>query len=98
MAKIEIKQLNDQQKKALQIPETPKRQGPWSVWECEPSTFDWHYDTVEQAYVYQGRVKVKTAHQEVEIKAGDFVTFPKNLDCTWEVKERIRKVYKFNNI
>ena len=95
MGEIKIEQLNDQQKKDLQIPDAPQRQGPWSVWECEPSTFDWHYDQVEKAYVYEGKVKVKTAQEEIEIKAGDFVTFPKDLDCTWEVNETIRKVYKF---
>ena len=95
MSKITIEQLNDQQKKELDIPDSPKQQGAWSVWTCQPSTFDWHYDDVEKAYVYEGKVKVKTAEQEVEIKAGDFVTFPADLDCTWEVIEEIKKVYKF---
>lgn len=95
MAKIRIEKLTDQQKKALQIPDSPQSQGPWSVWECEPSTFDWHYDDVEKAYVYEGQVKVQTAEETVAIKAGDFVTFPKGLDCTWDVQEKVRKVYAF---
>ena len=95
MSKITVAQLNDEQKKDLQIPDRPAGAGPWAVWECEPSTFDWHYDAVEKAYVYEGKVKVKTSDQEVEIKAGDFVTFPKDLDCTWTISEKIKKVYKF---
>lgn len=95
MSKIKIEKLNDQQKKTLNIPEAPRRQGPWSVWECAPSQFDWHYDQTEKAYLYEGKVKVKTPSEEVEIKAGDFVTFPKDLGCSWNVIEKVRKVYKF---
>jgi len=67
----------------------------WSTWECEPSTFDWEYDSDETAYVLEGKVKVKTSEEEVEIKKGDLVTFPKGLKCTWNVGEKIRKVYTF---
>lgn len=67
----------------------------WSPWECEPSTFDWEYDSDETAYVFSGKVKVKTPEEEVEINAGDLVTFPKGLKCTWNVIEKIRKVYTF---
>ncbi|HAG51262.1 MAG TPA: cupin, partial [Deltaproteobacteria bacterium] len=34
--------------------------------------------------------------EEVEIKKGDLVTFPKGLKCKWNVIERIRKAYIFN--
>ncbi len=68
----------------------------WSPWECEPSKFEWKYDSDETAYVYEGRVKVKTASGEVEINKGDLVTFPKGLQCTWNVIEKIRKVYRFS--
>jgi elongation factor G len=30
-----------------------------------------------------------------EIKAGDLVTFPQGLKCTWQVKKAVRKHYKF---
>jgi len=67
----------------------------WSPWECEPSTFDWEYDMDERAYVLEGKVKVKTSTGEVEINKGDLVLFPKGLKCTWNVIEKIRKVYIF---
>ena len=95
MGKIKVEKLSEQQKKTLNIPKSPQQQGPWLVWECPPSLFDWHYDQTERAYLYEGKVKVKTPTEEVEIKAGDFVTFPKGLGCSWEVLERVRKVYKF---
>jgi len=47
----------------------------------------------ETAYVYEGKVKVKTAKEEVEINKGDLVTFPAGLDCNWKVIETIKKVY-----
>ena len=67
----------------------------WSPWSCEASTFDWTYGTKETAYIKEGHVVVHTADGEVEITAGDLVEFPAGLECTWEVKKAIRKVYKF---
>ncbi len=67
----------------------------WSTWECEKSTFDWTYSDQETAYVFEGKVKVKTDTQEVSFGAGDLVIFPKGLSCTWTVEQPIRKVYKF---
>jgi len=67
----------------------------WSPWECDISKFDWGYDTDEICYILEGKVKVKTPEEEVEINKGDLVTFPKGLKCTWDVLERIRKVYTF---
>jgi len=33
--------------------------------------------------------------RRVELGAGDLVTFPVGLSCTWEVKEPVRKRYNF---
>jgi uncharacterized protein len=69
----------------------------WSPWECEPSTFDWSYDTNETAYVLDGLVTVTCPDgQKVEIGPGDLVRFPRGLSCTWEVKQKIRKVFRFD--
>lgn len=67
----------------------------WDSWGCEPSTFDWSYDSDETAYVFEGKVIVKTSSEEVEIKGGTLVQFPKGMKCTWNVIEPIRKVYTF---
>jgi uncharacterized cupin superfamily protein len=95
MKKIKVERLTQYQKEDLKIPDAPKKGGPWAVWECGPSAFHWHYDDTELAYIYEGRVKVITDKEHVDLKAGDFVTFPKGLDCRWEVFEKVRKVYKF---
>jgi uncharacterized cupin superfamily protein len=88
MSKIKIEKPTEQRLKELNIKS-------WSPWECEPSTFDWQYDCDESAYVLEGKVKVKTSEEEVEIKKGDLVYFPKGLKCQWHVIEKIRKVYTF---
>lgn len=67
----------------------------WNSWGCETSTFDWEYDEDETAYVFEGHVIIKTKEEEVEIKGGQLVQFPKGMKCTWEVKKPIRKVYTF---
>jgi uncharacterized cupin superfamily protein len=69
----------------------------WSPWECDPSTFDWSYDTNETAYVLAGQVTVTCPDgQKVDLGPGDLVRFPRGLSCTWEVKQKIRKVYRFD--
>ena len=67
----------------------------WPIWTKEPSAFEWHYDEPETCYFLEGDVVVKTGAGEVRIGKGDLVTFPKGLDCTWEVKQAVRKHYRF---
>ncbi len=67
----------------------------WPIWEKEPSTFDWYYDTTEQCYILDGEVIVHTDEGDYHIKAGDFVTFEKGLSCRWEILKTIRKHYNF---
>ncbi|MHA1785628.1 MAG: cupin domain-containing protein [Candidatus Helarchaeota archaeon] len=68
----------------------------WSVWDCDPSEFDWEYDTDEIAYIIEGEVDVTNEEGKVTtIKAGDLVTFPKGMKCTWNVKKKLHKVYSF---
>jgi len=88
MAEIKVEKLSEEKLKALGVDE-------WSPWECEPSTFDWEYDDKETCYVLEGKVRVQTPDGEVEFGKGDLVIFPKGLKCTWNVIEKIRKVYKF---
>lgn len=68
----------------------------WSTWEKEASTFPWEYNQQETCLILEGRAVAKTAEGDVEFGAGDYVVFPKGLKCTWEIKEKIRKHYKFD--
>ncbi len=67
----------------------------WPIWEKEVSRFDWHYDSIEECYLLEGKVVVETDDGTVEFGKGDFVTFPKGLACVWDIKEPVRKHYNF---
>lgn len=88
MSKIEIRSVTTDELKRLHVEN-------WPVWECQPSTFDWEYDLDETAYVLEGHVEILTSDGVFELRGGDLALFPKGLSCTWKVRERIRKVYRF---
>jgi len=67
----------------------------WPIWTKEPSTFDWHYDETETCYLLAGEAMVKAGGGDITIRKGDLVTFPKGLDCTWQVTRAVRKHYRF---
>ena len=67
----------------------------WPIWECEPSKFDWKYESEEHCYIIKGSVTIVGLENTVNIKAGDYVMFPKGLKCTWIVQESIKKYYTF---
>jgi uncharacterized cupin superfamily protein len=66
----------------------------WPTWERGISRFAWHYDTNEQCYLIQGKAVIETDDGNVEIEAGDFVTFPSGLDCVWDIREPVSKHYQ----
>ncbi len=67
----------------------------WPVWEKEASEFPWSYDSKEQCYLLEGKVKVvPDGGEPVEFGEGDFVTFPAGLNCRWKIYRDVRKHYK----
>ncbi|HEY8118869.1 MAG TPA: cupin domain-containing protein [Methylophilaceae bacterium] len=68
----------------------------WSTWSKEVSVFPWTYSEQEVAYVLEGEVVVTPKGGEpVSFGAGDLVTFPSGMSCTWEVRKPLRKHYRF---
>ncbi|MCW4005490.1 MAG: cupin domain-containing protein [Candidatus Bathyarchaeota archaeon] len=68
----------------------------WPTWEKEESTFPWEYGDQETCLILDGKAVVKCPDgSAVEFGAGDYVVFPVGLKCTWEIKDKIRKHYKF---
>ena len=68
----------------------------WPIWSCEASTFSWTYDDKETCLILEGNVTVTPDDGEpVDFSAGDLVIFPEGLSCTWQVKQAVRKHYKF---
>lgn len=79
-------------------PEELKKMGVfnWPIWEKEVSSFPWAYDSIEECYFLEGEVLVETkAGESVSFGKGDFVSFPKGLSCTWNIKKPVRKHYNF---
>lgn len=68
----------------------------WPLWTCGVSTFPWTYEDTETCYLLEGEVVVTPDGGEpVRIGAGDLVTFPAGMSCTWEVRSPVRKHYRF---
>ena len=88
MLKIQIKKITEEEIEKEQIKN-------WGIWSKEKSKFDWYYDMEEHCYIIEGEVIVKTDWEEVKIKAGDYVIFPKGLKCVWDIKKDIKKYYNF---
>jgi uncharacterized cupin superfamily protein len=88
MEKVRIEKPTDEKLRELGV-------DGWGTWECDPSTFEWSYGSPETCYILEGKAKVTTPSGEVEFGKGDLVRFPRGLDCTWTVTEKIRKKYSF---
>ncbi|MEI8389305.1 MAG: cupin domain-containing protein [bacterium] len=88
MSKILVKKLTEEELKSLNFDN-------WGIWTCEVSKFNWEYSDKESCYLYDGQVTVETDEETVSFGAGDFVVFPKGLKCVWNVKQPVRKSYKF---
>jgi len=68
----------------------------WPTWSAGISRFPWIYDTCETCYVLEGEVVVTPdGGQPVTVKAGDLATFPAGMSCVWDVKQPLRKHYRF---
>ena len=86
---IKIQKLTPDQIKKLEIES-------WPIWEKEASKFPWHYDSIEECLILEGEVSVETKDgKRVNFGKGDFVTFPKGLSCTWDIKKPVKKHYNF---
>jgi uncharacterized cupin superfamily protein len=67
----------------------------WPVWEKEVSRFDWQYKGDEECLFLEGAVTIETPEGKFNLVKGDFVTFKDGLKCIWDVKEPIKKHYRF---
>lgn len=67
----------------------------WEIWEHDEDKFEWFYDQTELCYILEGEAVITTEFDSYTIKAGDFVTFPKGLECVWDIQSAIKKHYSF---
>jgi hypothetical protein len=71
----------------------------WPIWQKTPSSFEWYYETQERCYLLTGKVIVMPQNAEaVTLTAGDLVTFPKGMHCTWQILETVSKHYQLDSL
>lgn len=88
--KIEIDQLSDFELEENEVYS-------WPIWEHDEDKFDWYYDKTEYCLILEGEATITTEFESVTIKTGDFVTFPKGLECVWDIHLAIKKHYSFED-
>lgn len=68
----------------------------WPTWSAGVSRFPWTYGEAETCYILEGEVVVTPDDGEpVVLKTGNLATFPAGMSCTWDIKQAIRKHYRF---
>lgn len=66
----------------------------WPTWSKEISEFRWNYDQAETCLILNGRAKIFSREGAIaSFGAGDWVVFPKGLECIWKITEPIEKKY-----
>jgi len=69
----------------------------WGIWSKEVSCFPWTYDSEETCYFLEGEVEVTPqGGVPLVMGAGDLVTFPAGMSCTWNIRRAVRKHYRFS--
>lgn len=69
----------------------------WPVWRKEKSTFPWTYSQQETCYILKGSFIVTPEGGEPQqFGRGDLITFPKGMNCTWQILEDVEKHYDFD--
>jgi len=67
----------------------------WPTWKCDATTFEWAYTEKETCLLIEGKVTVSDGESSVNFGAGDYVIFPQDLECTWQVHQPVKKYYNF---
>jgi len=68
----------------------------WPIWEKEVSSFPWTYDDTEICLFLEGEVVVTPdGGDPVKMGKGDLVTFPVGMSCHWDIKQDVKKHYRF---
>jgi len=68
----------------------------WPIWTKEISKFPWTYEGKEECLIIEGKIIISSNTQHLEINSGDFVVFENGFECVWDIKEAVKKYYKFH--
>lgn len=64
------------------------------LWECEPGPSRWRFETNESITMLAGRMTVtEDGGDSYVIAAGDSAVFPLGWTGTWDIEEKVFKVY-----
>ena len=67
----------------------------WPVWERKVSRFSYYYEKEEKCLFLEGEVVIETGSDKITLNAGDYVIFPKDLQCIWDIRQPVKKHYSF---
>ena len=68
----------------------------WPIWEKGVSSFEWVYTEIETCLIIEGEVNISDKSGAVSFGKGDWVVFPVDLECVWNIKKAVRKYYNFS--
>lgn len=63
------------------------------IFECDASTFEWHYSHDEAIYILEGGVELEYLGKKFSLKAGDSAFFRAGTVARWKVPQHIRKTW-----
>ncbi|HPE99910.1 MAG TPA: cupin domain-containing protein [Bacteroidales bacterium] len=67
----------------------------WPIWEKEASRFPASYDAKEECYILEGEFCIEAGNALFNFGPGDFVVFPADFECIWDIKKKVKKHYNF---
>lgn len=66
----------------------------WPIWRRGMATFAWTYQQQETCYLLRGKCTVTPRGEEPQhFSRGDLITFPKGMECVWEIHQDVEKHY-----
>jgi uncharacterized cupin superfamily protein len=82
--KIEIKINSNPSKEIID------KANEWNSWVRGVGEFYFKYRKAQRAYIYEGYGEVYTPSKRWSVKTGDFIEFPKNFVCVWNIQQFMR--------
>ncbi|MFZ6774267.1 cupin domain-containing protein [Undibacterium sp. SXout7W] len=63
------------------------------IFECDASTFEWHYQLDEAVYILEGAVEIDYQGKKLHLKPGDTAFFRAGTTALWHVPQHIKKTW-----
>ena len=67
------------------------------LWRCEPMTFEYEFPGDETFQVLQGSLLIQLDDHDVNLQAGDIVSFNKGMKSTWTINSPFEKFFVIYN-